>query len=244
MAQYERAVAHADRSSQRELADLLYALGTEAALVDLGERALEAITRAIELRHDAGDTLGEGAALSELGGVLQRIARGDEGTAALERAVALLEPLGESDELARALCNLAGNRMMDNLDEDAVTLADRAIELAERRDLPDVLSDALNSRGCSLNALGRPGIPEIERAVQVALDHGLGPQAGRAYSNLHELLLDDLRLQGSDAGGWRRGPGGAGGDHQPGAHQQGGRRHAEETNPTGRATCRTSAARR
>ena len=198
VAQYERAVAHADRSSRRELADLLHALGTEAALVDLGERALEAISQAIELRHELGDVLGEGAALSELGGILQRVARGDEGTAALERAVTLLEPLGESDELARALCNLAGNRMMDNLDEDAVALADRAIDLAERRDLPDVLSDALNSRGCSVNALGLPGLLEIERAVAVALDHGLGPQAGRAFSNLHELLLDDLRFDDAD----------------------------------------------
>ena len=194
VAQYERALANAARSSRRELGDLLLALGTEAALVDLGERALEALSEAIELRHETGDVLGEGAALSELGGVLQRLARGDEGTAALERAVSLLEPLGESDELARALCNLAGNRMMDNLDEDAVRLADRAVELAERRDLPDVLSDALNSRGCSVAALGRAGIPEIERAVRVALDAGLGPQAGRAFSNLHELLLDDLRF--------------------------------------------------
>jgi DNA-binding CsgD family transcriptional regulator/tetratricopeptide (TPR) repeat protein len=197
-AQYERAAAFAERLPRRELGSLLDSLATEAALVDLGERAVEAREEALDIWREVGDGYREGAALSELGGELQRLARGEAATGALERAVAVLEPLSESDELARAICNLAGNRMMNNFDEEAIVLADRAVELAERRSLPDVMSDALNSKACSVDALGGDGAPLLERALRIALDHDLGSQAGRAWSNLHESLLDDLRFRDAD----------------------------------------------
>ncbi|HZW41379.1 MAG TPA: helix-turn-helix transcriptional regulator, partial [Agromyces sp.] len=198
LAQYERAARFSERLSRRELGALLDALSTEAAHVDLGERAVEAREAALDIWRDLGDGLREGAGLSELGGVLQRLARGAAATETLERAVAVLEPLGGSDELARAICNLAGNRMMNNLDEESLELTDRAIELAERRSLPDVLSDAIDSKALAVDALGGDGVPLLEQALRIALDHALGSQAGRAWSNLHELLLDDLRFREAD----------------------------------------------
>jgi DNA-binding CsgD family transcriptional regulator/tetratricopeptide (TPR) repeat protein len=195
LAQYERAVAYDDRLDPRERGCLLDALATEAALVDHSDRAIEARTAAIAVWRGLGDILREGGSLSELVIALQSTAHGAEATDAAERAVAVLEPLGDSDEFARAVCSLARNRMNNSRDAEAIDLAERAILLAQRRSLPDALSDALNTKGCSLHAVGNDGVPELERAVCIALDHGLGSQAGRGYANLHALLLNALRFR-------------------------------------------------
>jgi DNA-binding CsgD family transcriptional regulator/tetratricopeptide (TPR) repeat protein len=195
LAQYERAARFSDRLDQRDRGGLLDALATEAALVDRTERAIEARTAAIAVWRELGDSLREGASLTQLVSVLQSTAHGAAATKTAELAVAVLEPLGDTDELARAICNLAGNRMMNGDYAEAVALADRAIHLAERRSRPDVLSDALNTRGCALRAPGSDVSYELERAMRIALNHGLGSQAGRVYANLHSLLLDTLDFQ-------------------------------------------------
>jgi DNA-binding CsgD family transcriptional regulator/tetratricopeptide (TPR) repeat protein len=194
LAQYERAAAYADRLDPPERASLLDALATEAALVDSSDRSIEARTAAIAVWRALGEVRREGEALSKLVVTLQSTAQGAEATATAERAVAMLEPLGDSDELARALCSLAYNRMTSNRDAEAIDLADRAILLAEQRSMPDALSDARNTKGCSLNAIGADGVPELEDAVRIAADHGLGSETGRGYANLHAVLLDALRF--------------------------------------------------
>lgn len=198
LAQYERAVRFADRLDQRDRGGLLDALATEAALVDRAERAIEARAAAIAVWRELGDTLREGASLTQMVSVLQSTAHGAEATETAELAVAVLEPLGDTDELARAVCNLAGDRMMNGDYAEAVSLADRAIHLAERRSRPDVLSDALNTKGCSLHTSASDARHELERAVRIALDHGLAPQAARGYANLHALLLSALDFQAAE----------------------------------------------
>lgn len=198
LAQYERAARFSDKLDERERASLLDALATEAAHVDQGDRAIEARTAAIAVWRGLGDPLREGHSLSEFVSELQRTARGAEATEAGELAVAVLEPLGDTDEFARATSNLARNRMMNGRNAEAITLAERAILLAERRSLPDVLSDAVNTKGCLLEAAGSDGIQHLERAVRIALDQDLGPQAGRAYSNLHAMLVGALRFSEAD----------------------------------------------
>jgi DNA-binding CsgD family transcriptional regulator/tetratricopeptide (TPR) repeat protein len=195
LAQYERAARFADRLDERERGGLLDALATEAALVDQGDRAIEARTAAIAVWRGLGDILCEGNSVTELVSVLQSTAHGAEATEAAELAVAVLEPLGDTDELARALCNLAGDRMMSGRFAEAIAVAERAILLAERRSLPDVLCDALNTKGSSLDSVGSDGRHDLEHAVRIALDHELGSQAGRAYSNLQALLLGALRFR-------------------------------------------------
>ena len=195
LAQYERAARFSARLDERGRASLLDALATEAAHVDQGDRAIEARTAAIAPGRELGDTLREGDSLAEFVSELQRTARGAEATEAAELAVAVLEPLGETDELARATCTLSRHHMMNGRHAEAAALAERAILLAERRSLPDVLSDAVNTKGCLLEAVGSDGIHHLERAVRIALDHGLGPQAGRGYSNLHAMLVGALRFR-------------------------------------------------
>jgi DNA-binding CsgD family transcriptional regulator len=58
----------------------------------------------------------------------------------------------------------------------------------------DVLSDALNSEGCAVADTDPGGLALLERALATALEHGLRPQAGRAYANLNGLFCDRYRF--------------------------------------------------
>ena len=50
---------------------------------------------------------------------------------------------------------------------------EEALEVAESLWLPDILSDALNTKSLILAALGRPeeGLALLERALAIALEH-------------------------------------------------------------------------
>jgi hypothetical protein len=43
------------------------------------------------------------------------------------------------------------------------------------------------------------GVASLQRALDVALTHGLGHSAGRAYANLASVLADDHRFARADA---------------------------------------------
>src|SRR5437762_1309679 len=98
-------------------------------------------------RWDAGT-------LRDLSYSLERLGRGPEAVAAAEAAVTVLEPLGPTIELAWAYANLARSRMMHSEYQVAIDLAVRAQALAEPLGALDVLSDALNTRGCSVAHMG------------------------------------------------------------------------------------------
>jgi len=198
LAQYERAIAHADLLDRRERGELLDALAAEAALVDDAARALEARQAAITVWQELGDLRREGDSLTCLAVVLQSTARGAEATETSERALGLLEPLGDCRELARALCGVARDRMLNNQDDAAIAAARRAIGMAERLGLPDVSSNALSTLGASRDAVGEDGVPDLRQAVQLALAHGLGSEAGRGFTNLQAILKDSLRFDEAD----------------------------------------------
>src|SRR5947209_1899306 len=92
-----------------------------------------------------------------------------------------LAPLGA--QLAR-LHFFAGNL------ELAIDYTEQALALAEGRRLPDVLSQALNTKALTLNARNRfyEGEVLLRAALQVALDHDATAAALRAYNNLAALL--------------------------------------------------------
>jgi DNA-binding CsgD family transcriptional regulator len=70
--------------------------------------------------------------------------------------------------------------------EDRATgLARQAERLARQFDLPDVLSDALNTQACMARRAGRPWAGQLQQALDVALAAGREAQAGRAYINLY-----------------------------------------------------------
>jgi DNA-binding CsgD family transcriptional regulator len=57
-----------------------------------------------------------------------------------------------------------------------------------------VLSDGLNTQGCSVQRLGGQWTSYLRRALDVALSAGLDEQAGRAFKNLYGKYVDEWRF--------------------------------------------------
>ena len=99
----------------------------------------------------------------------------------IEAAVRLLEPHGPTPELARALAQLSGQRMTTGTTpRRSAHRASAPPRLARELDLPDVVADALNNRGCSLpRAWARTGATTSARLSRSAID-ARADRAGRA----------------------------------------------------------------
>ena len=130
-------------------------LGVELMLVDRFQGAVDAGEQALALWRQAGDRLREGGTLCNAVLRAGRLCRGPDAVAAAEAAVAILEPLGPTVELARAYARLAFARMVTAEYQAAIELAGRAQAIAEPLGALDVLSDALNTEGCSIADHGR-----------------------------------------------------------------------------------------
>lgn len=195
--QFERAARHADRLPAGSRAALFDELALEAAVIDQGERALDARQKAAELWHTLGDTLREGDSLRGLARAQQRSAQGASATATAERAVDVLASHPRTREYASALAYLAGDRMQNGRDPEAIDLAERARALGEELELPEVQAAALNTFACSLAVTGGDWEPPMRAALRIALEAGIADQAGRAYNNLHWALGSEQRIDES-----------------------------------------------
>ena len=191
-AQYERALRFADGADAATRAGLFAALAREDALIDRFEDAAAAGSAALELYRQLGDRLGEGDMQRRLSRVMWRLCRGEDAVACASAAVATLEPLGETEQLAWAYDGQA--YLARNL-----PAARRAQQLAEKLRLPEVLASALDTEAGLVHSPGDDRwVPMLERALRIALDAGAIDQAGRAYSNLHAMMIEQRRLAESE----------------------------------------------
>jgi DNA-binding CsgD family transcriptional regulator/tetratricopeptide (TPR) repeat protein len=191
--QYERALRFADPKDGAASAELYDLLVKECSLTDSWHRAAEAGARALSLWREVGDKHREGATMSGLSRTMWRLCR-PESRQYAEGAVAVLEPLGPSVELAWAYAGAAKALMENARNREGIELARRAQQLAADLDLPDVLSDAINSEACLVCDAGGEWEPLMKRALEVAVRAGAEDQAGRAYGNLWVLLARNGRF--------------------------------------------------
>ena len=98
-------------------------------------------------------------------------------------------PAGRAPSWPERWRKLAGTHMVNGEHEEALLVAERAEALAEQFGLPDVLSDVLDTRACSMLQLGQDWEPTMRRAIDVAVSSGCHEQAGRAYTNLYGSLV-------------------------------------------------------
>jgi DNA-binding CsgD family transcriptional regulator/tetratricopeptide (TPR) repeat protein len=193
-AQYQRAVRFAAQADAATAAELYGALAREASLVDQWAEAEQAGERALELWRQVGDPLREGDTLNQLTCVLERLCRGPAAITTARAAVEILRPLGANRELARAYSVLASMLMVAGRPAEAMGLARQAAELAETVQSPAVLSDALNTLGCSLALDDGDWSGPIRQALDIAVAAGLHEQAGRAFANLHSISCEHRRF--------------------------------------------------
>jgi DNA-binding CsgD family transcriptional regulator/tetratricopeptide (TPR) repeat protein len=189
--QYERALRFAADAAPATVAGLYDGLASEAALIDRWQDAADARLRALALWRTAGDRLRQGDTVWRLSRAMWRLCRGADALALAEAAVSTLEPLGPTSELAWAYANLANRHMLTGKRDLAVDFARQARAMAEPLGMFEVLSDALNTEGCSVALAGEEGAEALlEEALSIALANGRQEAAGRAYANLHKVLCD------------------------------------------------------
>jgi DNA-binding CsgD family transcriptional regulator len=105
-------------------------------------------------------------------------------------AIELLETLPPSSALAMAYSNRSRFAMTGHHTLEALEYGQRALELAERFGEQSVRAHALTNIGAAMLGSGDvAGLEVLERALAVALEHGLSEHAGRAYANLVELAV-------------------------------------------------------
>jgi len=197
-AQFERALRFAADADPTVVAGLYDGLASQLMLVGRLQGAVDAGEQALELWRQAGDRVREGGTLRNLSYSLERLGQGPEAVAAAETAVTVLEPLRPTVELARAYANLARARLLTSKYQAAIDLAVRAQAMAEPLGALDVLSDALNTQGCSVAHMGGEWISYLRSALDIALSAGLDDQAARGFKNLSGTYFDQRRFAESE----------------------------------------------
>jgi class 3 adenylate cyclase/tetratricopeptide (TPR) repeat protein len=160
--------------------------------------ARERLERAIQLFDAAGDLKGAARAAVALADVELGDGRLEEAVARFEGAVAELEQGPPSPELAAALAQLGRVHVIAGHSDLALPPLERALTIAERRQLPEVFVEALTSKGLVLGLTGRVGEARIllGAAVQRAYAEELFTSALRAENNLAVILQSlDLHVE-------------------------------------------------
>jgi DNA-binding CsgD family transcriptional regulator/tetratricopeptide (TPR) repeat protein len=184
-AQYQRALRHAGHLAGEDLAGLLEAYAGEAALTDDADGALDALTRAVELRRRAGDPRALGNALRRQAEVCWGAGDSQRAQTLVQRAIEVLEGLEAGPELAHAYAYACTHAMLARNHREALHWGQRAIGLAEQLGETTVLVRTLNSVGSSRIVNGdRGGEDDLRRSIALAAEHGLDHAVSVGWSNL------------------------------------------------------------
>jgi class 3 adenylate cyclase/predicted ATPase len=171
-----------ERAAFLERAGMLAQEGDEREIaldrLDEAWRLYEAADRP----HDAARTA---AAMSR---ALWYLGRTEEAIALLEPAFEVLSADEPDADVAMLAAESARVHHFSGDDETARARVEFALEIAERQLLPEVLSNALNTKALLLSGRPREAHALLHEALDVALEHDLVNAALRAYNNLAVFL--------------------------------------------------------
>jgi DNA-binding CsgD family transcriptional regulator len=185
MAQFARALRFAGNLSDAERAALQELHAYECYLTEHLPEAIEARRAALTTWRKAGDQLKVGESLRWLSRLQWFAGRNAEAEAAGREALAVLEQLPPGAQLAMAYSNQSQLRMLAEDTEEAIAWGERAIALAVELGEREILAHALNNVGSARLLRGdERGRTELERSLQLAMEHDLQEHVGRAYCNL------------------------------------------------------------
>jgi tetratricopeptide (TPR) repeat protein len=185
---FERAIELTDdplvQASLHERAGVMALAATRA------DDAVGHFERSIELNEASGATHPAARVSAELAVIMWDRGRIEHGLEILDRSFEILsreEPDADLAELAAQIGRFkffAGERAV------AFQRIETALEIAEALSLPEILSQALNTKSVILMSLGRKdeGLVLLRHALDVALEHDKPSAALRAYYNLADTL--------------------------------------------------------
>jgi ATP/maltotriose-dependent transcriptional regulator MalT len=194
-AHFSLALAHQDRFTAAELADLYEECAVERYTIGAALDAATAQLRAVTLRRQLADERALGLSLRWLSRMMWYDGQPAAAQQAAEESTAVLGKVGDEGLFAFALSNQSQLAMLAHRTEEATTLAKRAIALATTAGATPVLSHALTNLGLARWQSADPGGHEdLREAVRVALSIDDVEDACRAYVGLVWSLLDEFRL--------------------------------------------------
>ena len=173
-------------SDPAEIADLLERAGEASILSSQVERAEPLLRDAIKRREELGDRSGAARATALLGQGIVNAWRSREAIEILEPAIVTYADLVDDPALAAIEHQLARAYWFGDRNEEAITLADRAIGRAERIEATELIADALITKGSVLGFASRPyeGAGIVEAGIRLAESLGIRATVVRGLLNL------------------------------------------------------------
>jgi tetratricopeptide (TPR) repeat protein len=171
-------------------ADLLTRAANMAMDAGLLDRGRQMYDRAIEITQDLGDEVGE--ARIEIRRAFMATADGrlEESLERMTRAHEILSKYPPGPELAEAAAEVSRLSYFLGRTDDALEYIERALPIAEQLFLPEILSQALNTKAIIVRTKGRPqeSMALLRHALRLAEEHDATGAALRAYNNLSSQL--------------------------------------------------------
>jgi len=174
-----------------ERADLRLRAATSASEAADHDRAETLAREAVAEFRTAEDPAGVVRATAELGEVLLNAGSVTAALAELRAALDGLSDDAPEHVRARLLANVSRSLYRNDHSAEAVEMADRALAIAERLDLEEVVADAFNNKAAGLGYLGRrrEAVALMEAAIAIAERGGFVAAELRARSNLSSVLF-------------------------------------------------------
>jgi class 3 adenylate cyclase/predicted ATPase len=192
---FERAAELApDRSAQ---AELLEQAGISVFAGAQTDEMISLFERAERLYSEAGDSHSAARVSARIGEALWVADRADEGADRMSEALALLADAEPDHDLALLHANLGKVRFFLGDLDAADPEIEVALEIGEALRLPEVLSEAINTKGLILGARGRHEEEQalLKHALTLALESQVASTAMRAYNNLSYIMMNADRYE-------------------------------------------------
>ena len=177
-------------NSLEKAGDYLSRAGGKASADGALEEAIEYYTRATDTYAQLDNKVMIGRLETLLG--YTHWAMGDRQSSLehLQSALSILEAIEEPFELAEVLTEISRMHMVASENDQAIAWGERAIELADRFGMQEIIAHALNSIGCALSSKGdlENGLSKINESLRIALELDLSTDIYRAYFNRGEYL--------------------------------------------------------
>ena len=185
-----------------EQADLLEHAGIMAQRGGRADAARAHYERAVALFEEGGATHPAARVSARLGEVMWDTGRLREALDRMDAALELLTAEEGDADVAALTAQIARFNFFAGEPEAALERIESALKLAEALGLPEVLSQAINTKAMILSTQGRQGEAGalIRYALEVAVEHDLPNAALRAYNNVADFEARSDRYEGAAAG--------------------------------------------
>ncbi len=178
-------------------AELLERAGTMAETGLRTDDAMRHYKSSIAIFEEQGATHAAARVSARLGEQLWNRGHVKESLNSMDRAFTVLIEEARDPDVAWLAAQIGRFQFFAGDLTLAMERVETALEIAEAEDLPEVLSQALNTKSLILQGRGRrvEAGALLERALQVALDNDKPSAALRAYNNLVDMKTSEDRYQ-------------------------------------------------